>query len=158
MSFQSFLRAVGRVARARDGRIAIVGILAIVLLLVQSGLGQFVLRAAGLSRSNSSFVELYFPDSHSLPATLPKSDRLDVRFAIGNISSTTRTLAWQITATRDRAQVVLGSGRSVVPANRTRNIARNIRALCSGKRAQLAVAIEGSSARINLWLACPKHR
>ena len=126
MSPQSLLRAFGRVARANDGRMAIVGVIAVVLLVLQSGVGQFVLRVAGVSHKSPSFVELYFPDARSLPTSLPKTDRLDVRFAVGNISSVTRTITWHLTETKGNSHLPLGQGRSVVGPGRTNLVSRTV--------------------------------
>ena len=159
MPDESFLRAVGRVARARDGRIAIVGSLAIVLLVVQSGIGQFVLRTAGLSRAEAPYVELYFPDARSLPTTLPKSDRPRRPFRGGQrwFDHSQPCLAGHRGKGQGAARTRIWTLRSSA-ANRTKVISRTVRVQCPGNRALVEVAVEGSSARITLWLACRRHR
>lgn len=158
MSPQSLFGAISRVTRARDRSIAIVGALVLVLLLLQSGIGHSLLSAAGVSRPSASYVELYFTNARYIPTALPKSDRLDVRFAVVNVSTTTRTISWQITEKRGNAPLVLFSGSSVVRANRTNVISENVHVQCSGDRAQLSVATRDSTARITLWLACRSRR
>jgi hypothetical protein len=151
----SFFRAVGRLAQARDGKVAIAGILVIVLLVVQTGFGHSALQAAGLSRPTESFVELYFPDARTLPSTLPASRRLKIRFAVGYVGSRTHSFAWQVS---ERTDKVLASGHSIVTASRTDVVVQILRVDCSGKRTQLRISVEHSSARITLWLSCPSRR
>jgi hypothetical protein len=159
MSSQSFFfGTVDRGAPPRNGRIVIAGTVAIVLLVIQTGFGQSVLKAAGLSRPTEPFVELYFPNARTLPSILPASDRLKIRFAVGNVGLTTHAFAWQVSEKTDKVQIRLASGRSVVPASRTDVVVQRVRVYCSGKRAQLLVSVERSSARITLWLACPSPR
>jgi hypothetical protein len=157
MSLQSFFRAVGRVVWPRDARIAIAGILAIVLLVLQTGIGRAAFQAAGLSRPTPSFVELYFPDARALPSSLPASDHLELRFALNNVGMTTHSFTWQVSDNTGKVTLRLVSGRSAVSANGTDVVVRNIRVDCSGKRAELLVSVERTSARISLWLACPSH-
>ncbi len=159
MYVQSSFRAVGRLARARNGKIAVAGVLAVVLLFAQTGFGHSLIKAAGLSRPTPSFVELYFPGARALPSTVPHSGVLVIRFAVGGVGGlTTRSLDWKVTEQTGKVQHELAAGRSVVAANRTATVARKIRVHCSGKRAQLVISLTHSSARITLWLACPSHR
>jgi hypothetical protein len=161
MSLQSdFFLPVGggRVARRSHGRIATAGVLALVLLVVQTGFGHSVLRAAGLSRPTASFVELYFPDAKALPSMLPASGRLSIRFAVDNVGLATRSFVWQVSDETSKAHIRLASGRSIVTGNRTVVVARTVRADCSGERTELLVSLQRSSARITLWLACPNAR
>jgi len=153
-----FFRAVDRVAPPRNERIAVAGIVAIVLLVIQTGFGQSVIRTAGLSRPTEPFVELYFPNARALPSILPASDRLNIRFAIGNVGLTTHAFAWQVSEETAKAQIGLASGHSVVPASRTDVVVQRVRVYCLGKRVQLLVSVARSSARITLWLACPSRR
>jgi hypothetical protein len=134
MSTQSFFfRAVDHVAPPRNWRIAVAATVAIVLLVLQTGLGQSVLKAVGFSRPTEPFVELYFPNARTLPSTLPASDHLNIRFAMSNVGPTTHAFAWQVSVQR-------------------------IRVYCSARRVQVLISIEHTSARITLWLACPSSR
>ena len=151
MSLQSSFRAVGRRARLGDGKIAAALILAVGLLVVQTGFGHSLLRAAGISRPPASFVELYFPDARGLPSALPASRRLTVQFAMGNRASERRSFVWEIT----EGPLRLASGRSVVSPNRTVVVAQTVRVACARARTQLLVSLARSSARLSLWLACP---
>src|SRR5271165_4618454 len=141
MSFKSLFRAVGRVARPRAEAIAIAASLAIVVLVLQTGLGQSALRAVGLSRPTAPFVELYFPDARALPSTAPKSGPLEIRFALGNVGSTSNSFAWSVSDNSGTALTNLASGRSVVGAGRTVVIARRIRVVCARKLSQLLVSV-----------------
>ena len=159
MSSQSFFfRAVGRVEPPRNRMIATAGIVAIVLLVIQTGFGHSALRAAGLSRPTESFVELYFPRAQTLPSTLPASGRLKIRFAVGSVGPTTHTFVWQVSEGTGQVQLTLASGRSVVSAGRTETVVQSVHVHCSGQRTQLLVSVEHSSARITLWLACRSPR
>lgn len=158
MPFQSSRRVLVRVAGARGGTIVVVAFLAIVLLVLQTGLGHRVLRAVGLSSTTTSFVELYFPDASALPSQLPPSDGVNVRFAIDNISPAARSVPWRVSESTGNRTLLLVSGNSSVPANRSVTVIQKLRMYCTGGRAQLAVAVPGSSTRIDLWLACPSHR
>jgi hypothetical protein len=159
MSTQSFFfRAVDHVAPPRNWRIAVAATVAIVLLVLQTGLGQSVLKAVGFSRPTEPFVELYFPNARTLPSTLPASDHLNIRFAMSNVGPTTHAFAWQVSEKTGDAPLGLASGNSVVPANRTDVVVQRIRVYCSARRVQVLISIEHTSARITLWLACPSSR
>lgn len=132
-------------------------VLAILLLVLQTGLGHTALQVAGLSRPAPSFVELYFPDARALPPTLPASHRVKISFAVGNVGLTTHTFLWQVSENSGKSRLGLASGRAVVAANETYEVARSLRVACSGTRAQILVSVERPSARITLWLVCPSH-
>ena len=154
MTTRSSFRAVGRLTRIGDGKIAIAAIIAIGLLALQTGPGQSLLRAAGLSRPTAPFVELYFPDARSLPSSLPASRRLTVHFALGNRSTVARPFVWTVSEEIGSRRLALAAGRSVVPANRAVTVTQPVRVACPGKRTQLLVSLQRSSARLTLWLAC----
>jgi len=139
------------------GRIAVGVVLALLLLLAQTGFGHSVLRAAGVARPTEGFVELYFPDARTLPSSLPASGRLKIRFAVGNFGSTTRSLVWRVSENTGLAEVRLAAGRTVVAASRTVVVAQTVRIACLRHRAQLLISLKRSSARITLWLACPRR-
>ena len=124
MSIPSILRAVGRAARACDSKIALLGILAIVLLGLQSSVGHALLRASGVSRPNSTFVELYFTRPQALPSSVPASGRVEVSFVVGNVAVGTRTFVWQVSQTKGGGHLRLASGQASVGANQTLAIAR----------------------------------
>ena len=158
MSSPSFFRAVGQAARVRDGKVALVGILAIVLLVMQTSIGHSLLRDSGLSRPSATFVALYFPNSRALPSKLPASGRLDLSFVLDNVAATTGSFAWQVSQAKGSGQLRLASGRASVGANRTLVIKQSLHVHCSTRRAQLRVSIERPPARLTLWLACPNRR
>jgi len=158
MTVPSHLRTVGRAARILDGRIALIGVLAIVLLVVQTPIGHSLFRAAGLSHPRATFVELYFLDAQKLASTVPVSDHIRVGFAVDNVATTTRSFAWQVSQAKGSRQLRLASGRAVVGANQTVAIVRNLHVRCSTGRTQLRVSVERPSARLTLWLACPSPR
>ena len=158
MSIPSILRAVGRAARVCDGKVALVGILAIVMLGLQTSVGHALLRASRVSRPTSTFVELYFTRSQALPSSVPTSGRVEVSFVVGNVAAGTRTFAWQVSQTKGGGHLRLASGQASVGANQTLAIARTLRVHCSTGRTQLRVSIERPPARLTLWLACPSPR
>ncbi len=147
MSIPSILRAVGRAARACDSKIALLGILAIVLLGLQSSVGHTLLRASGVSRPNSTFVELYFTRPQALPSSVPASGRVEVSFVVGNVAAGTRTFAWQVSQTKGGGHLRLASGQASVGANQTLAIARNLtRPLLDGPRTAARLDTASTSA------------
>ena len=158
MTGPSFLRPVGRAARIRDGRIALIGVLAVVLLVLQTSIGNSLFRDAGLSRPRATFVELYFLNAQTLPTTVPVSGHVRISFAVDNVATTTRSLVWQVSQAGDNGQFRLASGQAVVGANQTVPIVRNLHVHCSTGRSQLRISIERPSARLTLWLVCPSPR
>jgi len=159
MSTQSFFfRAVEGVSPPRNWRIVATATAAIVLLVLQTGLGQSVLKVAGFSRPTEAFVELYFPDARTLPAIVPASRRLNVRFAMSNVGSNNRSFSWQVSEKANKAQLRLASGNAVVSARRTDVVVQRVLVYCSTGRVQLVVSIEHSSATVTMWLACPRPR
>jgi hypothetical protein len=159
MSSPSFIfRAADPVAPTRKRRIAVFGIVAIVLLVIQSGFGQAVLKDAGISRQVEPFVELYFPSPQALPSLLPASDRLKLTFAVRYVGSANHAMAWRVSEKANKTQIGLASGHFVVAMNQTDVIVRRVRVHCLTKRVQLLVSIARSSTRITLWLVCPNPR
>ena len=74
MSQQSFFyRGVDRVRPRHNGRIATAGVALVALIVIQSGLGQSVLRDAGVSRPTGPFVAIYLPNARALPSKVPAS-------------------------------------------------------------------------------------
>jgi len=158
MSLHFLFGTASRGLRVLDRKIAIIGALAIALVVLQTSVGHSLLLTAGLSRPTPSFVELYLPGSKSLPANLPASGRLTVRFALSDVGPTKRTFLWQISQSNRQGQLKLASGRAVVNTNQTDTILRKVRVSCSGRRTRLLVSVKGTSAMLALWLACPSHR
>jgi hypothetical protein len=158
MSSRYVSRAVGRRPRRFDGKIAVAGMLALLVLIAQTGLGHSALRAAGISGSDESFVELYFPDPRTLPSTVPASGQLGIRFAMGNVGSEARPFVWKISEDTGKAQLRLASGRSVVAGNGKAVVAELVRVHCPGTRAHVVISLERSTAKITMWLACPRRR
>jgi hypothetical protein len=154
----SFFRAVGRAVRVRDGKVALIGVLAIVLLVMQTSIGHLLLRDSGLSRPSATFVALYFPDSRALPSKLPASGRLELSFVVDNVAATTGSFTWQVSQAKGSSQLSLATGRASVGANRTLTVTRNLHVHCSTRRTQLRVSIQRPPARLTLWLACPNPR
>ena len=157
MSLHFLFGTASRVLRVHYRTIVIIGVLAIGLVVLQTSVGQSLLRTAGLSRSTPSFVELYLPDSKSLPANLPASGRLTIRFALSNVGPTKRIFLWQISQSNSKGPLKLASGRALLNANRTDTILRKFRVRCSGQRTRLLVSVKDTAATLTLWLACPSH-
>jgi hypothetical protein len=160
MSSQSFFFcAVDRVDSPRKKIIVVIaGIMAIVLIVIQTGFGQSVLKAAGLSHPSEPFVELYFPSANALPSKVPASDHLEIGFAVANVGPTTHRFAWQVSEETDKVEIKLASGHAVVPASQTAVVSQRIRVYCLSERVHLFVSVTRSSARITLWLSCPSQR
>jgi len=159
MSSQSFFfRAVDRVISPRLKMSVVAGVVAIGLIVLQTGFGQSLLKTTGVSRPTSSFLALSFPNAQTLPTSTPTSGRFQIRFALSNVGLTSRSFAWQVSEPSAKAQLRLATGRTLVRAGRTDLVARNVRVHCSSQRIQLIVSVKRSSARIMLWLACPRRR
>jgi len=136
----------------------VVGVVAIVLLLIQTGLGQAAFRVVGLSHPPTPFVQLYFPNARDLPSILPASERINVDFAIGNSRLTSHAFAWRVYQDTGGRQTGLATGRTVVGAGRTALVTRHLRLHCASKRLLLVVSVKRPSARIALWLTCQNSR
>ena len=104
MSSQSFFfRADDRVVSPRKKIIIVIAVIvAIVLIVIQTGFGQSVLKAAGLSHPSEPFVELYFPSANALPSKVPASVPPGIDAARPGSVSPWPTLARQLTVSPGR--------------------------------------------------------
>jgi|GEM_PF-3281078 len=141
--------------RPRLGMMAVFGLVAATLAVAQTGFGQAELRAAGLSRGGSQFVELYFLDPAGLPRTLPFSRDLRVKFVVRSDESATHVYAWSATQRVRRASVPVASGRVLLPAGGSTLITRTFYLFCVGRRTQLDISLSPTGPRIDEWLSCP---
>jgi hypothetical protein len=151
------LPSIAHGARRLNNWIIVGGIVAILLLVAQSSLGQSVLRSAGLSRQTTPFLALYFPNANQLSATLPASGGLTVHFSIDNVGLTTRSVAWHISQATNGVSHQLAAGAVRVEQNRTVTVTQPLQLQCSGTRTELLVSLTGSSALVSRWLTCPNH-
>jgi hypothetical protein len=131
---------------------------AITLIVMQTSVGQSLLRDAGLSRTTEPFIELYFPNASALPSQVSPSDHLDLDFAVDNVAPTAHRFAWQVSEKTNRVEIGLAFGRIVVPARQRAVVSQRLRVYCLSERIQILVSVARSSARITLWLSCPRRR
>ncbi|MGO9964687.1 MAG: hypothetical protein ACLPUG_14845 [Acidimicrobiales bacterium] len=132
--------------------------MAIALIVLQSSIGQSLLKDAGLSRTTEPFIELYFPNPNAVPSQVPASDHLKIGFAVDNVGPATHRITWEVSEETGKIEIGLASGHTVVPASQAAVVSQRLRVYCLSKRVQLLVSVARSSARITLWLSCSSQK
>ena len=86
MSQQSSSTVGSTVSDRGPTGIAPAGVALVALIVIQSGLGQSVLRDAGVIATDRALRrDLYLPNARALPSKVPASDRFAITFALDNL-------------------------------------------------------------------------
>jgi len=139
----------------RWSAVGLVGLVLAVVGIAQTGVGQAVLRDAGLIGSAPSYTALSFADPGQLPTQLYSREALlDASFVIRNSSAAARQYDWQIIEARAGRRRRLAGGQATVAAGRTGRVNQTVLSSCTGGRLQIVVKLAEPRESISFWATC----
>jgi hypothetical protein len=134
--------------------IVLIGGIAVLASIFQTGVGHAVLRTAGLSQP-TGYTSLSFQHPQSLPEQL-KSERANVgtSFAIHNVTNTTRDYLWSVFLARSGRTRRVHTGSVRLASGHQAEITRSIAITCTRGLVRIVVSLKSPAESIDTWLAC----
>lgn len=131
----------------------------VLLVLLQSSLGTWLLPRLGLTPPPRPFLELYFSEPGAHPDTVRPGEVVPVSFVLAGHEGDFTDLAWRIDTIDASGSTQAATGRATVPMGESRTVATAVPIPCDGAteaqpRTELRVTVAEPAQEILFWVTC----
>lgn len=137
---------------------ALAAFIAILLLGVgvsQMGVGQAVLKNAGLVGSPGTYTSLAFLKPQSLPTQIGrKGTRVNVAFVIRNATTTSRDYQWSLLLLQGEHNRRVSAGEIRVQSGREASVNKTVKIFCQKGQVRITVSLARPAEHIDAWMTC----